>query len=833
VQVLRACVRERGAEQLADELGPGAAEVAALVPEVRLRLPDLQAPSGSVDPQQARFRLFDAISGFLARASHARPLVIVLDDLNWADKGSLLLLEFVARELAETHVLLVGTYRDIGLSRAHPLAQALGELSRQRLFERVLLRGLGHGDVSRFIESACGFEPDLALVEAVHAQTEGNPFFVGEVVRLLRDEGALTPEASGTPERWSARIPDGVREAVGRRLERLSHACSSTLTVASAFGREFGLDQLRLLVDDLDDDALLEALDEALSAHLVEELQDTTGRYQFTHALIQATLADELSRARRARLHARIAVSLETLYGAEADDHAAELAHHFGEARSELGPDRLVRYCALAGETALAARAPEQALVYFERALAAKGSAPTDDEAAEILFGLGRAQLALGHDQLIPAVASLDRSFDHYVETGDRGRAVAVAAVPLPLTLRLGYTDAPQLIARALGLVSPGSREAGRLLAQQGGVSGFIEADYDRAQDQFRRALSIAQREGDSSIERTALANAAMVDAFHLRWQDCVAKGSRAIELAREAADPRTEVPASRAVVFALTVTGEREQARALIAPALAEAQQLRERWWLTSTSFNNEVLCLYEGDWRTAREMSHVGLAADPQDPRHLVLRALLEYQLGHDDEGARYLARLQEVAKATPPPGPIADHVLLALAIPLAGRIASDKRRLDVARRAAEGVLSLRALSPVLASLATAGLGLIAVSRGDADTAARLYGTLAAHRGTASFFVPLTIDRLLGLLAATSGRIDEALAHFAEGLAFCERAGYRTEYAWTTADYADALLTHVGRDGRSRALALQDEALEIARELDMTPLVERVLARRELVEA
>ena len=202
VQVLRACVRERGAEQLADELGAGAAEVAELVPDVRTQLPELRIPSDSADPLQARFRLFDAVSGFLTRASRARPLVIVLDDLNWADKGSLLLLEFVARELAETGLLLVGTYRDTELSRGHPLAQTLGELSRERLFERVLLRGLDHEDVARFVEVGVRLPAGSALVQAIHAQTEGNPFFVergrqapargrGADARGVRHAGAL------------------------------------------------------------------------------------------------------------------------------------------------------------------------------------------------------------------------------------------------------------------------------------------------------------------------------------------------------------------------------------------------------------------------------------------------------------------------------------------------------------------------------------------------------------------------------------------------------------------------------------------------------------------
>ena len=832
VQVLRACVRERGVEQLTDELGAGAAEVAELVPDVRLRLPELQMPSGSADPQQARFRLFDAVAGFLTRASRTRPLVIILDDLNWADRGSLLLLEFVARELAGIKVVLVGTYRDTELSRGHPLAQTLGELSRERLFERVLLRGLDHEDVARFVESACGFQPDLALVQAIHAHTEGNPFFVGEVVRLLSEEGALTPEASGARERWSARIPDGVREAVGRRLERLSRPCSSTLTIASAVGREFGLDQLAVLVGDLDEDALLEALDEALAAHLVEELPGDAGRYQFTHALIQATLADELSQTRRARLHARIAETLETLYGTEAAGHAAELAHHFGEAQSVLGTDKLVRYCALAGESALAERAPEQALVHFERALAAKGDGPTDDQAAEVLFGLGRAQLAtFGHDQLAPAVTSLLRSFDHYVEAGDIPRAIVVASHPLPLSFRFGYTDASELIGRALTLAAPGSHEAGLMLAQHGGFSGFIDGDYRRAQRDFGQALSIAEREGDSTIERRTLANAAFVDAFHLRWGDCLATGPRAIELAVEDGDASTEITARRALVLALTATGERERARAFLGPALAHAEQLREGWWLTSTSFNNAVLCLYEGDWSTAREMRELGLAADPRDPRHLALGAVLESTLGDDDAAAAYVARLRDVALASPPPGPIADHAQLAMMTPLSLRNVSGDEWLDVAAAAARGVLAVSTKkNPAVATCALAGLGLIAVRREDSESAERLYDALATQSGTASFFAPLTFDRMLGLLAATSGRIDAALGHFTEGLAFCDRAGYRTEYAWTAADFADALLTHTGTGGRTRAYALQDEALEIARELGMRPLVERVLARREL---
>jgi DNA-binding SARP family transcriptional activator len=832
VQAIRACVRHSSPDQLRAELGPGAAEIVDLVPEVRQRLPDVGEPSALADPQQDRFRLFDSITSFFKNVSRSRPLLLVLDDLNWADKGSLLLLEFVTRELADTHMLLIGTYRDIELTRRHPLSQTLAELTRESLCERVLLRGLSNADVERFIETTCGFAPHQALVRGVHTQTEGNPFFVSEVVRLLAEEGALTAEALGKPERWSARLPEGVRETIGRRLARLSEPCNETLTIASVIGREFALDQLGGLIDDLSEDRLLEVLEEALSAHIIEAAG--VGRYQFTHALIQRTLADELSLTRRARLHARIAAALEELHGARADAHAAELAHHYAEAGTLLGPEKLVRYSLIAGESALAAYAPEQALVHFDRALAAREGQATDDETAELLFGRGRAQLAtLPPDELEPAITSLRAAFEHYAGAGDIDRAVAVAAHPLPLSLRFRYTNAAQLIARALTLVPPASREAGGLLAEHGWFSGFIEGDYDGAQRAFQQALAIAEREDDPALERRTLANAAFVDAFHLRWQDCRTRGLRAIALTQHAGDLRTEILARRAVAFTFTSTGEGEQARLHTAAALAHAEHLRENWWLTSTTFSHELPCLYLGDWQAAREMSKLGLEAAPRDARHLALRAALEFELGDPDEGSMYIARLQEVAESAPPPGPIADYVFLGAIIPLTSRIAGAGERLDVAELAAERVLSLPRLSPALALYAKSGLALIAVQRSDADTAKGLYGALAAERGTASFFIPLTTDRLLGLLAVTFGQVDTALAHFEAGLAFCGRAGYRPECAWTASDYAEALLARGGPGDRDKAAALQDAALVTARELEMRPLMERILARQEVLKA
>ena len=177
MQAIRSYVRERDPEQLSSEMGSGAAAIAEVVSDVRERLPGLPSPP-QLEPDQARFRLFDSISAFLKTASQRQPLVLVLDDLHWADPPSLALLQFVARELGGARLLIIGTYRDMELSRQHPLAEALGELTRERLFQRVLLRGLTQEDVGRFIEITSGHTAPRGLVEAVHTQTEGNPLFV-------------------------------------------------------------------------------------------------------------------------------------------------------------------------------------------------------------------------------------------------------------------------------------------------------------------------------------------------------------------------------------------------------------------------------------------------------------------------------------------------------------------------------------------------------------------------------------------------------------------------------------------------------------------------------
>jgi DNA-binding CsgD family transcriptional regulator/RecA/RadA recombinase len=830
VQVIRSYVREHPPEQLRSEMGAGAADIAEVVPEVKERLPDLKPPP-ALEPEQARFRLFDSITTLLKHASRSQPLLLVLDDLHWADKPSLLLLQFLAGQLEGSRLLVLGCYRDVELSRQHPLSEALAQLSREPVFRRQPLRGLSPEDTGHFIEATAGIRPPPRLLEAIYAHTEGNPFFMAEVVRLLSERRELMTEEVGGPR--GIRIPEGVRDVIGQRLNRLSEQCNQALLTASVIGRDFDFQLLSLLSSGASDEQLLQAIDEGLEAHLIEELPGPGERYQFTHALVQQTLVEELSTSRRVRLHARIAEALEKLYGSDADAHAAELAHHLAEAQTVLGTEKLVKYSLLAGEQALAVYAWEEALAHFERGLAAKEGQAMDGETAALYFGLGRAQLGtLERQQIQGAVATLQRAFDYYAAAGDVAGALAVAQYPL-LAVSSGRAGVAGFIPRALKLVPPDSLAAGQLLCSYGAELGRVEGDYESAQASFVQALAIARREGDLALEARTLAAAADVDYFHLRPQEGLEKARGAIALAGRLGDHRAAWQAHLTAARILIFTGEVGGAQQHAAAALELAERLRGRYQMALSFQWNARLLRQQGGWQGAREFSDRGLAVAPQDGMLLDDRVLLEYQVGDFAQGEAYLGRFL----ATIPPAaarPAVEYAFPAVTIPWIARITGVLDRLDIAARAAQALISSPFANPLFAMLARAGLGLLAVLRNDAAAAAQQYGPLQSQVGT---MYTISIDRLLGLLAQTMGNLDKAAGHFEKALAFCRKAGYRPELAWTCYDYAEVLL--VGSHGRAplppdraKAMALLDESLAISQELGMRPLLEKVVALKEQVQ-
>ena len=317
-----------------------------------------------MEPEQARFRLFDGARAFLQAASKRQPLVLILDDLHWADQPSLLLLEFLAREPRAARLLVIGTYRDVEVGRQPPALadpRRAGPLAAQPAAPAA---GLTAARCRPLHRADRGIEPPADLVDAVHRETEGNPFFVTEVVRLLVAEGRL--ESAPAERSWSVSIPESVRDVVGRRLERLSEASNRVLTIAAVVGRDFSLPVLEH-TSGLSTSDLLDVLDEAVQARLIQE-ETPVGHYRFTHALVQETLYDELSTASRTRVHAQIGEALEQIHAANPEPHVTELAHHFTQAVPITSVEKAVDYGVRAGQRAMAQLAWEEAVKHFDRA---------------------------------------------------------------------------------------------------------------------------------------------------------------------------------------------------------------------------------------------------------------------------------------------------------------------------------------------------------------------------------------------------------------------------------------------------------------------------------
>lgn len=833
IQAIRSHVRNCDADQIRFEMAAGAGDIAEVVPDVWSKLPDLLRPPPLDSPERARFRLFDSITTFLKNASGSRGLVLVLENLHWADYPSLLLLEFISQELGDSRLLVVGTYRDTDLDRAHPLTHTLGELAREPLFYRIELAGLSEEEVGSYINEISGIVAPRNLIEAVHAQTQGNPLFMTQVVHLLVQEGDLNSSQSANVKAWGVKVPEGVHEAIGRRLSRLSDSCHQVLSVASVVGREFELRLLETLNDTWGVDDLLDVLEEALAARVIEEIPTEVGRYQFTHVLIQNTLQRESSGIRRAQLHLRIAANLEILYGNECEAHATELAYHYAESVSDAATKKLITYSLLAGQQALDAYAHDEALDYFERALAASG-VPTngidramDIETASLLFGLGRAQSAKG--QLREAWVNIGRAFDYYIDSGNVENAVAVAEYPVLFTS--GLSNATRFVETALTLVAPDSHEAGRLLSRYGLLRNLETGDFEMAQEPFSRALAIARREGDEVLEMRTLANAADANWHQLRGQEVLENCQRVIELARRANDPYTEMWPRFMAGHELIGQGDLVTANEHATSMLAQAERLRDTGYLTLACMVNEEVSRHKGDWLSTREFNDRGLALDPQQPWLLGYRAVMDYQLGEFTQGEQYLDRLIE-AMSLDPPGPGSGYVCTAVIIPIIARITGDDRHLKIADAAAETVLSSPSATLIVTVWIRHALGQLAVLRQDPKAAEEIYsGLISLQSGRLYTAVDIVFDRLLGLLAVTTGDLDRGSVHFQEALRFCRNAGYKPELAWSCCDYADCLLQRNKSGDRQQAISLLDESFYISKELGMRPLMERVVERQLLV--
>ncbi|MFI5308937.1 MAG: ATP-binding protein, partial [Polyangiales bacterium] len=368
--------------------------------------------------------LFDAIARLLRGAASRIPLVLVLDDLHWADSASLTLLGYLLEELASARLLVLGTFRDVELPPGHPHIAQLDRFERAACFKRVALQGLSVPDVARYLEELTGQTAPPEVVERLHERTAGNPFFVRETVRSLTTDAL----SAGHLRVFEVRLPEGARDVMRRRLALLPEAAQQTLRAASVLGLQFDVGMLGGMVE-LDRDALLAALDRALAARLVVREQGSLARYAFAHAVVRDAIYDDLPSGEKCELHLRAGEALERQRvrpGA-----TAELALHFYRALPRGDGHKAFEHGKRAAEQARAAGDHEQAAAFYRRAYEGLCclSDADPDSSAELMLALGRAHRESG--QPGAAREALDRVLELSAIAGASERWAKAARVEL------------------------------------------------------------------------------------------------------------------------------------------------------------------------------------------------------------------------------------------------------------------------------------------------------------------------------------------------------------------------------------------------------------------
>src|SRR5829696_1815087 len=600
VQSLRPYLRDTDTESLRSQLRGDAADVARLFPELR----DLRADLPSAPPLEsegARFRLFDSMTALLKNAAAGRPLVLVLDDLHAADEPSLLLLQFVARELGESRLLIVGAYRDVDPTLSDPLTATLTELAREPVTRTLVLAGLGEADVARFIELTAPGASAAELGPVVRAETDGNPLFVGEIVRLLSAERRLDQ-----PPTAPLGIPQSVREVIGRRLRHLPDECNRLLTLAAVLGREFDLDALAS-VSGLERDGILELLDEGIEARVVSEVPGVVGRMRFAHALIRDATYHRLTRSRRVQLHREVGEALESLYSSDLDAHLAELAHHFFESAAAGGGQKAVDYARRAGARAVATLAYEEAVRLYETAIEALGPDATATTwlHCELLLSLADAQGRAGDG---PAAKSTSLRVADLARSAQLPEMLARGAVGYGGRLLWAHALTDERLVPMLedGLSALGETDSVLRVQLLTRLAAALRhgPSRERRERICDEAIQIARRIGDAATLAYALAAADAALHAPDTAQRRLIEGREIVVLATRAGDTERLFDGHEHAFWAAWELGDPDRRAVELASMTRVGEELRQpaQLWMLATA--QATLALSQGRFAEAPEL-------------------------------------------------------------------------------------------------------------------------------------------------------------------------------------------------------------------------------------
>jgi DNA-binding SARP family transcriptional activator/tetratricopeptide (TPR) repeat protein len=820
VEMLRGWAGGASLAPLAERLGSRAAELGIVLPEFTAPAPPDAGTLREYDLGAQRLRLFDALAALLAEIAVAAPLLVVLDDLHWADLPTLQLIGHLVRAPAPERTLFLATTR--AGEGSEPLTALLAGLRRDGVLQRLELGGLDVAETGALVGALGGHPATPAFVEQLRGETDGNPFFIEEVVRHLADATGRLGDAVALDE---AGVPEGVREVTGRRLARLGGSARDMLATAAVIGREFDFDVLEE-VGPLRGDALVAALDEAVGALVLREDPERVGRYAFEHALMRATLYDGLSALRRARLHSRVGEALIAHRGAQLDPHLGQLAHHFALAAPVDRPERAVDFALAAGRRADRLLAWEEAAGHYQAALHARELAgATDDRLrCELLLALGSSQERAGSPEMRATFSAAAATARTLGDPALLGRAALGYAGRWSQLGRVEEDVAGMLQEALAGLGDEETPLRARLLARLA-LELYYAGDPRRRLALSEEAVTLARQLGDPLTLATCL------DARHYAlWRpetvhERLVVAAELRRIAEAVGDPELELEGAGWTVVDLLELGDVAGADIQIAAASRLAAALHRplyEWW---TSLFRCARAQIDGRFdeaeRLAEETLAIGQRGQAENAVHVFAQAMFNIR--------REQGRLAEVEESVHGfiamyPAVPAWRCTLALLYVELGR--EDAARREFESLAGAGFATLPRDAQWL--IATTLLAEVCGRLGDAERAAELYDALLPYAGRNVIVGRASTcngsaSRPLGILAATMRDWERAERHFGDALAMHEAMRARPFVARTQVAWAE---TELARGDGAAARDRLAEAIVIADALGMRALGERARA-------
>jgi len=827
VEAMRSYVSTREANELKKELGSGASDVARIVSEIREKFQ--VTPRAAGDPEEDRYRLLQAVTDFLGNASNIQPMLIVLEDLHDADRGTLEMLSYITRFLAGKRLMIIGTYRDIEVDRSHPLSAALAEFRRLPTFGRVLLRGLNADEVRRMLNTITGQEVPWGLAEAVHRQTEGNPLFVQEVIRYLVEEGLLTRDKgqwkSSRDTPVEMQIPEGLRDVIGKRVSSLSEECNRILSIASVIGREFRLDILKKVAD-LPDEELFNALEEAKKAAVIEERTAVGAAitYRFAHAFFRQTLYEEIIAPRRIRLHQQVARAIEEVYATKLEDHAAELAEHFSQSSESADLVKAVSYGEMAARRAVSVFTYSEAARLLEQAIRVQEILDSNDKER-------RCDLLLFLCEVLNYAAEYRRVFNTEAtqaltlaeEMGDSRRAAAACRFAMMalraygLMTSMATPEYASWVSKLDANAQPGTEDKGWAELGLGQIK-MATGDYDEGIAAVKRAVNLGR-----SLSSYEL----FIWAAYQLYGPTMPPGlsEDGIRITQELlASPARSINPERFLLLACITylaAGKRKEAEEISHEYQEFARSRQRPHTLMNSMLMDSILLAMDGHLEEAVEsgqkLFEFGEELGPGSANLLCgfCSTMPVYFLGRTSE---HLPGI-EYPKEANHPAAWAHRALIQAHLGKYAEVIGIIEEHFISRHKA-GLSDANASCPFLMLWLEA-----AVLAGHYPAVELIFSWLKdTGYVTTGRFYTTSVQRHLGSATVLLGRYDEARRYYQKALEVMTQMRFRPELALTHLQAAELLLEHYPKE-KAEATAHLDTAIPELRDMKMKPFLEKAM--------